>query len=74
MKTSMIIIVALFLNTTLLVAEPLSAFAKGINLFILIGFEAVLLLGYLANKWLRDFQSACIIDLDHLNIFVLKSK
>lgn len=74
MKTSMIIIVALFLNTTLLVAEPLSAFVKEINPFILIGVEAVLLLGYFVNRWLRDLHNDCIIDLGHLNIFVLKSK
>lgn len=74
MKTSMIIIVALFLNTTLLVAEPLSAFVKEINLFILIGVEATLLLGYFVNRWLRNLHNDCTIDLGHLNIFVLKSK
>ncbi|MFK7814199.1 MAG: hypothetical protein AB8B59_17005 [Maribacter sp.] len=74
MKTSMIIIAALLLNTTLLVAEPLSIFVKGINPFILIGVEAFLVLGYLANKWLRDLNKACTVDLGYLNIFVLKSK
>ncbi|TMM58747.1 hypothetical protein FEE95_04760 [Maribacter algarum] len=74
MKTSMIIIAALLLNTTLLVAEPLSTIVKGINPFILIGVEAVLILGYFANKWLRELNRACTLDFGYLNIFVVKSK
>ncbi len=74
MKTSMIIIAALLLNTTLLVAEPLSTIVKGINPFILIGLEAVLVLGYFANKWLRELNKACTMDFGYLDIFVLKSK
>ena len=74
MKTSMIIVAALLLNTTLLFAEPLSAFVQGINPFVFGGIEAVLLLSFFANKWLRDFQKACTIDLGHLNIIVLNSK
>lgn len=74
MKTSIVIIAALLLNTTLLVAEPLSAFVKGINPFILTGIEVVLVLGYFANKWLRDLNQACTLDFGCLNIFVVKSK
>lgn len=74
MKTSMIIIIALLLNTTLLVAEPLSAIIKGTNPFLFIGIEAFLLLGYFANQWLRDLHKACAIELGHLNIFVVESK
>jgi hypothetical protein len=74
MKTSMIIIAALLLNTTLLIAEPLSTFVKGINPFIFIAIEAALLLGYFTNRWLRDLNKACTIDLGYLNIFVDKSK
>jgi len=74
MKTSIFIIVALLLNTTLLVAEPLSTFVRGINPFILIGIEVALVLGYFANKWLRDLNKACTLDFGYLNIFVVKSK
>lgn len=73
MKTSIIIIAALLLNTTLLVAEPISAFVKNINPLLLLGIEAFLLIGYLANKWLRDLHKACAIDLGCLNIFVVES-
>lgn len=74
MKTSIIIIAALLLNTTLLVAEPLSTFVKDINPYLLIGIEALLLLGYFANKWLRDLNKAYAIDFGYLDIFVVESK
>lgn len=74
MKTSIIIIAALLLNTTLLVAEPLSTFVKEINPFILIGIEIFLVWGYFANKWLKDFNNACTMDLGYLDIFVVESK
>lgn len=74
MKTSMTIIAALLLNTTLLVAEPLSGFVKGINPFLFIAIEAMLLIVYIANKWLRDLHKACTVDLGYLNIFVVESK
>ena len=73
MKTSMIIIVALFLNTTLLIAEPLSAFVQGVNPFLLLGIEAILVLGFFTNKWLKDLDSVYTLELDCLNIFVVKS-
>jgi len=73
MKTSMIIIVALFLNTTLLIAEPLSAFVQGVNPFLLLGIEASLVLGFFANKWFKDLDKACTLELECLNIFVVKS-
>ena len=74
MKTSIIIIAALFLNTTLLIAEPLAAFVKDINPLLLLGIEAFLLFGYLTNKWLGDLHKAYAIDLGYLNIFVIESK
>lgn len=73
MKTSMIIIVALLLNTTLLVAEPLSTFAKGVNPFVFIGIEVFLVLGYFTNTWLKDLNKACAVDLGYLDVFVLKA-
>lgn len=74
MKTSIIIIVALLLNTTLLIAEPLSTIVKDINPLVLLGIEVILLFGYLLHKWLTELHKACTIDLGYLNIFVLKSK
>ncbi len=72
MKTSVIIIAALFLNTTLLVSEPLAALVKGINPWILAAIESVLLLVYFLNVWLKDLNKSYAIELGYLNIFVLK--
>lgn len=74
MKTSIFIIAALFLNTTLLVAEPLATFVKGIDPLIFIGIEVVLILGYFLNSWLRNLNRAYTLDLGYLDIFVVKSK
>jgi len=74
MKTSVIIIAALFMNTSLLVAEPLSIYVKGISPYILLGIETALLLGYFVNKWFKDMNEACTINLGYLDIFVVKSK
>ena len=74
MKTSVIIIAALLLNTTLLVAEPLSTIVKGINPYILVSIETFLILGYLVNSWVKELNKACAINLGYLNIFVVDSK
>jgi len=73
MKTSVLIIAALLLNTTLLVAEPLSVFVKGVNPIIFIGIEALLVLGYFMNTWLKDLNKACTMDFGYLDIFVFKA-
>lgn len=74
MKTSAIIIAALFLNTTLLVAEPLATFVKGVSPFVFIGIETFLVLGYLINQWIKELNKACTINLGYLKIFVIDSK
>ena len=74
MKTSIIIIAALLLNTTLLVAEPLSVFVKSVHPMFLLGTEVFLIFGYFTNYWLKELNKACAIDLGNLNIFVVKSK
>ena len=72
MKTSVIIIAALLLNTMLLVAEPLSSFVKGIDPFIFISIEAFLILGYFFNMWFKDLNKACTMDFGYLDNFVFK--
>ena len=73
MKTSIIIIAAILLNTTLLVAEPLSALIKGINPWILVGIESILVCGYFLNRWFGDLNKACTMDFGYLNILVYKA-
>lgn len=72
MKTSLVLIVALALNTGFLLSETLASLLQGINLWFLIGLEAILLVGYLANLWIQNLHKAYAIDLGRLNIFVIK--
>ena len=73
MKISLLFIAAIFLNTTLLLAEPVSMLVQGVNPLILLIVEAFLVLGYLVNRWVKEFRDACNIELGNLNLFVFKS-
>ncbi len=73
MKTSIILIAALLFNTTLLMAEPLSELVKGINPWILVGLEIILVSGFFIHTWLKELNKACSIDFGYLNIFVFKA-
>lgn len=70
MKTSILFIAALFLNTSLLLAEPMAFLAQGLNTWFFIGIEVVLLIGYYAYKTVKDLHEACELDLGDLNVFV----
>lgn len=72
MKTSLVLIVALALNTGFLLSETLASLLQGINLWFLIGLEAILVLGYFTNLWIQNLHKAYAIDLGRLNIFVIK--
>lgn len=72
MKTSIILIIAIFLNTTVLLAEPLSGLLEDVSLLPFLIVEIILLLGIWFNKILKDLGKACEIDLGDLNIFIVK--
>ena len=72
MKTSLLLLIAILLNTTLLMAEPLSTLVRHVDPLILILLEGILILGYFANGFFRDFSKAVEIDFGHLKIFVYK--
>lgn len=74
MKTSVLLSIAILLNTTLLMAEPLVAFVRGVNPWILIFSESMLVIGYLVNGFLKNFSRAVEIDFGHLNVFVFKKE
>ncbi|MGI9550299.1 MAG: hypothetical protein ACR2MT_03790 [Aurantibacter sp.] len=71
MKTS-IVLVALVLNTVLLFAEPLSELIQGINPWVFAISEAVLLVGYLGHRLVKDLKKTFDIDLDDFRIFIFK--
>ncbi|PKA98453.1 hypothetical protein B0O79_2139 [Flavobacteriaceae bacterium MAR_2009_75] len=74
MKTSLIFLLALVLNTTLIFAEPLLTFVQAINPVFLIILEGALLGGYAINRFLGDFSKAVEISFDSIEVFIYKKK
>lgn len=73
MKTSILLLIAIFLNTTLLLSDPLSTLVAKINIWVLLSIEAVLLGCYYLNRIVKELRDACELDLRDLNVFVFKS-
>jgi len=74
MKTSMILLALLILNTSALLSEQLAALVKGINPWLLIGVEVVLLFIFYVNKQIKDLGDLSNIDLSDMELFVIDSK
>lgn len=72
MKTSIILIIATFLNTTVLLAEPLSGLVEDVGFLPFLILEIVLVSGIYIEKILRDLHKAFEIDFSNLNIFITK--
>jgi len=73
MKTSILLSIALFVNTSLLLSEPLANWVQGVNPWVFVIIELTLLLGIYINNTAKDLNKACELDLDNLNVFVLKT-
>lgn len=74
MKTSIILIALIVLNTSALIAEPIANLLRGVNIWLLLGIEVVLLIGYYVNSIVRDIRKVSEIDLSNLRLFVIKKK
>jgi len=64
----------LILNTSALLSEQLAALVKGINPWLLIGVEVVLLFIFYVNKQIKDLGDLSNIDLSDMELFVINSK
>ena len=71
MKTSFLLIMALFLNTTLLLAEPVSELLTSISLWPFVVLEILLVLGYCLHVALKELRSETRPDFSSLNVFVI---
>ncbi|WP_396602390.1 hypothetical protein [Algibacter sp. R77976] len=72
MKTSLLLIILITLNTTTIVLKPIALLISEINMYWLIGIEVILIIGYYANKTIRDLQSHCEIDCNALELYIIK--
>ena len=70
MKISLLLVIAIFLNTSFLLAETLFTFVGNLELWPFLVLEFFLLIGWYAHKTIKDLKKECIIDLGKLNVFV----
>lgn len=74
MKISIILIALIFLNTSALIAEPIANLLRGVNVWLLLVIEALLLIGYYVNSIIRDIRKVSEIDLSNLKLYAVKKK
>lgn len=60
MKTSIVLLILIFLNTTAILTETIYAFINGINFWVLLVIELLLIIGYIINKIVKDFGNALL--------------
>lgn len=74
MKTSLILIIAIFINTSLLLSQPLLILAEKINAWMLIAMELTLVFLWLVVKTVKELHKELEINLKGLEVFVFKAK
>ena len=73
MKTSIILVALIVLNTFALLSEPLAQLIKGVNSWLFIGLEVLLLVAYGIHRVLRFLFEKYPIIYGDLNLFVVNS-
>jgi len=74
MKTSLLLIILIALNTTAILSEPITKLIQGINTWWLIGFEVILIIGYYINKTVKELQSHCEINCNNLKLYIVRGR
>ncbi|NNC70931.1 MAG: hypothetical protein HKN90_08935 [Flavobacteriaceae bacterium] len=74
MKTSIILIALIFINTSAILAEPIASLLKGVNVWLLLSLEDLLIIGYYINSVVQNIRKVSEIDLSNLKLFVVKKK
>lgn len=74
MKTSVVLIILILFNTTALLSESIALLVKGINPWLFVGLEILLLIGYWFNTTLKELRKTMNFDCNHLNILETKFK
>lgn len=74
MKTSIVLLVLIILNTTALLSEPLAGLVKEIDPWLFVALEVVLLLIFYVNNQLKGLGEIAKIDLSGIELFVIRPK
>lgn len=74
MKTSIVLLALIVLNTSALLSETLAAWVKGIDPWLLIAFEIVLLITLYLHHLLKGLHEISKVDFNGIELFVIGSK
>jgi len=72
MKTSLLLIVLIVINTSAIISQPLNNLIEGISIWFLLGIELCLIIGYYINKTIKDLKSHCEIDCNNLKLYIIR--
>ena len=71
MKTSIILIALIIINTTALLSEPLSQLVNGIDSWLFVGLEILLISVWFIHNFLKSLKTIADIDLSEIELFVI---
>ena len=74
MKTSIVLLALIVLNTSALLSETLAAWVNVIDPWLLVAFEIVLLILLYLNYLLKGLNEIAKVDFNGIELFVVKSK
>ncbi len=69
MKTSFIFIVLILINTTALIAEPITQLIRGVNTWLFVVIEGMLFVGFFINKMIKNMNEAIDVDFNNIKLF-----
>lgn len=74
MKTSIVLLALIFLNTSALLSEPIAGLVNGINPWLLVGVEIFLLLVLYLNYQLKELSQVAKIDFNGIEYMPTERK
>lgn len=74
MKTSIVLLALIVLNTSALLSEPLAVLVNGIDPWLLVAFEIVLLIVLYLHNLLKGLNDISKVDLSGIELFVIRPK
>lgn len=74
MKTSMVLLALIILNTSALLSKSIAEIVKGMDTWPLLVLEIILLIALYANNMLKGLNEISKVDLNGIDLFVPKQK
>lgn len=74
MKTTIILLALIVLNTSALLSEPLAGLVNGIEPWLLVAFEIVLLIIFYVHNQLKGLHEIAKVDFNGIELFVVEPK